>query len=527
LKINGRSATGSRYGMVSKSSRDLTTAQSLAELNSGATASLKDAIDRREFDVLIVEDIDRIGRDIEDNAHIRKRLKWKNIALFNHSGEISEIEADIKGVISAQFIRDLTVKIKRGLDARAEKGFFPGAVTYGYKTIEGKPGEREIEPGEAKIVYRIFREYADGISPRDIACGLTRDSIPAPSGAERWSHQSLIGGTYGQGMLGNKLYAGEIHWNTHRTVKNLKTGKDGKRAVDPSEHIIRPAPHLRIVPEILWDRVQARRAQRSTSRIKGIRRAERSHHLLSGLLRCGACGGNMKIKGKDRDGHSRIVCSNAYNYRACTNSKTYDIETVKNTAVTNLKKLLANECNVEIAVKEAAKHFETIAKRDTGKRAEITRKLTDVKVQIERIARTIIDVGDSPTMSKKLQEKEVEKAGLEELLKHASATNLSLHPNMIPKYLEALRRFQTLLSDGKDTAEMRSAFRTMICAVVVHPTGKRLDYDVQALGWENAWGMDLFPPLRSNEQILENEGCSAWLHRQDATCRGNATQDNR
>jgi DNA invertase Pin-like site-specific DNA recombinase len=106
--------------------------------------ALKDAIDNREFDVLIVEDIDRIGRDIEDNAHIRKRLKWKNIALFNHSGEISEIEADIKGVISAQFIRDLTVKIKRGLDARAEKGFFPGAVTYGYKTIEGKPGEREI-----------------------------------------------------------------------------------------------------------------------------------------------------------------------------------------------------------------------------------------------------------------------------------------------------------------------------------------------------------------------------------------------
>jgi hypothetical protein len=337
----------------------------------------------------------------------------------------------------------------------------------------------------------------------------------------------LIGGSCGKGMLGNRLYVGEIHWNTHRTIKNIKTGKDGKRAVDPSEHIIRPAPHLRIIPQDLWDRVQARRAQRSTNRTKGIRRTERSHHLLSGLLRCGACGGNMKIKGKDREGHSRIVCSNAYNYRACTNSKTYDIEDVQNTAVTNLRKLLAEECNVEIAVKEAAKHFETIAKRNSSDRAEVTRKLTNVKVQIERIARTIIDVGDSPTMSKMLQEKEVERAGLEERLKHVSGTNLSLHPNLIPKYLEALRRFQKLLSDGKDTAELRGAFRTMISAVIVHPTGKRLACDVEVLGWENAWGTDLFPPCRSNVEILEKEGFSAWLLRQDATCRGNATQDNR
>jgi hypothetical protein len=35
---------------------------------------------------------------------------------------MSEIEADIKDVISALFIRDLTVKIKRGLDAAPKKG---------------------------------------------------------------------------------------------------------------------------------------------------------------------------------------------------------------------------------------------------------------------------------------------------------------------------------------------------------------------------------------------------------------------
>jgi site-specific DNA recombinase len=124
-------------------------------------------------------------------------------------------------------------------------------------------------------------------------------------------------------MLSNRLYIGESVWNSHRTVKHSRTGKDAKRAVPASEHIVKHLPHLRIIDQDLWDRVQFRRKRRSTGGGKkvGVRK-DRSHHLLSGLLRCGACGGNMKIKGKDTEGHSRIVCSTSYNYRGCTNSKT-------------------------------------------------------------------------------------------------------------------------------------------------------------------------------------------------------------
>lgn len=495
-------------------------------------ADLKDAINKREFDILIVEDMDRLGRDIEDSAHLRKRLAYNQIKLLNHSGEVSEIEADIKQIVASQFVRDLRVKIKRGLDARAEKGLRPGAITYGYDRASA--GLDVVNENEAKIINRFFSEYDAGVSPRKIAMGLSRDGIPSPSGAARWSHQTLIGGTYGKGLLGNRLYIGESVWNSHTTVKNPDTGKNGKRAVEESEHIVRQLPHLRIIDQALWDRVQARRLQRAQKKFgpsgKITRKpVDRNPHLLAGMLQCGACGGLMKIKGKNRKGHSRVTCASAYNYGTCAHSKDYDIEILKEIAFVNLKQTLSNEGMVRDAVQEASRHFETIAKRNNGERAEVIKKLTNVKVQIERAARTIVDVGDSPTMSKILQEKEAERAGLEARLECVSGTNLSLHPNMVPKYLEAVNRLATLLNEGRDTAELRNAFRHMIDRIEVKPTGKRMPYVIEAFGRQSVMlGMDFFPASRSNEEILEKEGLRPGLQRQDGTCRiaDRATESN-
>ena len=41
----------------------------------------------------------------------------------------------------------------------------------------GKPGELEIVEAEAEIVRRIFTEYVDGKSPRDIAHDLNKVGI--------------------------------------------------------------------------------------------------------------------------------------------------------------------------------------------------------------------------------------------------------------------------------------------------------------------------------------------------------------
>jgi hypothetical protein len=43
--------------------------------------------------------------------------------------------------------------------------------------IKGLP---EIDPAKAEVVGRIFKMYADGVSPNDIAEILTKETVPGP-----------------------------------------------------------------------------------------------------------------------------------------------------------------------------------------------------------------------------------------------------------------------------------------------------------------------------------------------------------
>jgi hypothetical protein len=93
-------------------------------------------------------------------------------------------------------------------------------LCYGYrvvKTISGgsvTTGEREIEPTEATIVERTFRDFVSGVSPKQIAKNLNRGSVPGP-----------FGGAWSPSTIYNELYIGRLVWNRLRCVKNPDTGK--------------------------------------------------------------------------------------------------------------------------------------------------------------------------------------------------------------------------------------------------------------------------------------------------------------
>lgn len=77
--------------------------------------------------------------------------------------------------VNVLFLKDLAEKMHRGLRGRVESGKAGGGLCYGYRvvrTMNGmtvSTGEREIEPTEAAIVERIFREFVSGRSPKQIA----------------------------------------------------------------------------------------------------------------------------------------------------------------------------------------------------------------------------------------------------------------------------------------------------------------------------------------------------------------------
>ena len=85
--------------------------------------------------------------------------------------------------MNALFLKDLAEKTHRGLRGRIEDGKSAGGLCYGYRVVKAlnggtvTTGEREIEPAEAAVVERIFREFVAGVSPKQIAKNLNREGV--------------------------------------------------------------------------------------------------------------------------------------------------------------------------------------------------------------------------------------------------------------------------------------------------------------------------------------------------------------
>jgi site-specific DNA recombinase len=153
-----------------------------------------------------------VSRDQEDIAHVFKRMRFLGIRIVTLSeSEVNERHIGLKGTMGALYLKDLADKTRRGLRGRIEAGKPGGGNSYGYDVVkqfddDGEPvrGDRRINPQQAAIVTRIFKDYARGISPRAIAKQLNREGVPGPRG-KAWGPSTIHGKWQrGTGILHNE-----------------------------------------------------------------------------------------------------------------------------------------------------------------------------------------------------------------------------------------------------------------------------------------------------------------------------------
>src|SRR5829696_1438611 len=155
-------------------------------LRSGFQALMRDALNRR-FDVVLAESLDRFSRDQEDTAGLFKRLTFAGVNVVTLAeGDITHLHIGFKGTMNALFLKDLAAKTHRGLRGRIEDGKSAGGLCYGYRVVKAlsggnvTTGEREIDPEQAAVVARIFRDCVAGVSPEAIVKTLNREGVAGP-----------------------------------------------------------------------------------------------------------------------------------------------------------------------------------------------------------------------------------------------------------------------------------------------------------------------------------------------------------
>jgi site-specific DNA recombinase len=135
------------------------------------------------FEVVLVEDLSRLTRDMAELLRVTTRLRLKGVELVGVSDGIATSQQGAKMHVAVKgLVNELYLKTHRGLSGSVARGMSAGGRLYGYRTVpvprEAKPGDRgtparvEVGTGEAGIVHEIFRAYAQGRSMRAIAQDL-------------------------------------------------------------------------------------------------------------------------------------------------------------------------------------------------------------------------------------------------------------------------------------------------------------------------------------------------------------------
>ena len=449
---------------------------------------LLDEASRGCFDIIIAEALDRLSRDQADVATLFKRLSFHGVRIVTLSeGEVSELHVGLKGTMNQLFLKDLAAKTHRGLRGRVEAGHSGGGNSYGYDVVrrlgeDGQPvtGERSINEGAAALIRRIFAEFSDGLSPKAIAKKLNAEHIPGPGG-KTW-HDTAIRGhrIRGTGILNNELYIGRLIWNRLRYIKDPETGRRVSRLNPQDKWIITDVPEMRIVDDALWERAKRRQGEiDATPRVQAIKETRfwektRSKHLLTGLLRCGCCGGGFASVGKDY-----LACAAARKQGTCTQNRSFRRGDLEEVVLNLLRERLMRPEAVAAFVASVGREMNAGRAEETATRARLEAERAQVTRRLDGLYDAIADGLRTAGLKIKLEEMELRLAEIDAKLRAPEPTAVRIHPQLSEIYRRKVEELSETLADPGIRPMALETIRGLIQSVTVHEmaSGVRIDLD--------------------------------------------------
>ncbi len=227
-----------------------------------AFQSMMSAAESGGFDTVISWKVDRFGRNREESALFKGRLRRFGVKVLYAMEPIPEGSAGVllEGMLEATaewYSRQLSENVTRGMHDNAQRCLYNGTRILGY--TRGPDGRYAIQPEQADLVRHIFEQYCSGLSAARICRELNAKGLTTSRG-KRFVPESLIR------VISNERYTGVYIWGDIRVPDGM------------------PA----IIEKSVFE--EAQRMKRKTGRHIEQNAVD---YLLTGKAFCGHCGAAM------------------------------------------------------------------------------------------------------------------------------------------------------------------------------------------------------------------------------------------
>lgn len=238
------------------------------------------------IDMIITKSISRFARNTLDCLKYIRQLKDMNIPVLFEKESINTMDAKgevlitIMASLAQQESQSLSQNVKMGLQYRYQQG----KVQINHNRFLGytkdADGNLIIDPEQAEIVKRIYREYLEGLSMDKIAAGLERDGILTGAGGKKW-HTSTI-----NKILRNEKYIGDALLQKTYTADFLNKTRVKNNGLVPQYYV--EGNHEAIIPKDIHLQVQEELVRRRVVKTSanGKKHSYNCNHCFSQIVIC-------------------------------------------------------------------------------------------------------------------------------------------------------------------------------------------------------------------------------------------------
>jgi site-specific DNA recombinase len=199
----------------------------------------------------------------------------------------------------------------------------------------------------------------------------------------------------------------------------------------------------------------------------------RPRYLLSGLSKCGACGGGYVQISK-----THLGCASARNKGTCNNRLGIGREALERTILDALKQHLMHPELFKEFCAEFIKEVNRLRQDQAGQRSALEAELVRVARRLRKIVDAIAEGVSARSLKDELMALEAREDEIKVKLAATPEPKVYLAPNMAEIYRARVDELQQVLAAGSEQSQAQQAIRDLIDKVVLTPVEGALRIDL-------------------------------------------------